>query len=1488
MKLCDINCFVKLVVADGALQELLQTGCALLRIATSRLLTSVLVFLALALGVGTVSAATPVYYEPGINPYREQISQDDIESVDSYTGILKVRNSDLLLPGNGGLDIKILRAYDSANVVGLGLGSSLLSPMGNGWTFHFGALNGAYVCQPNLNSSTSRPVLDLPDGSHYKLLLAPAGLGHLYVSKEGWVADCANAPDSGGLIITSPDGVRYEMTARGITPSSPLNLFYVKKITDKNGNWLSFDYLISGGKAYVSKCTASDGRIVSLTYAAVGTFGTRVTQIIANGQTWNYDYTSNGLPITDSSSVNDFALAKVTRPDGTFWSYEYPLVPSAPGVVGGASLRYLAKITRPEGGLTTYEHSWVAANVYFLGAYPYVLRITKKSVNDNVNPVSNWIYRYKYWDGVGTAGIGVSITDIADPAGGLTTYKHETPHTVSSSTVSAWRIGLLLDKMECSSNGGVVLTCDPLTANNREQYTWGSQLVSSDFYPGNTGLEAYSDLQTLRPLLSQKTITRDGATYTTQYQSYDSYGNPGTIIEAGPNSGTRTTTRTYYEDTTKWIFDLKNETYPGSSITRSFDANGNLTSITRDGVTTSNAYDSQGNVSSTTFPRGLTHTYSNYKRGIPQTESQPESITLYRTVDDAGNVTSITNGEGKATIYSYDGLNRVKTVGYPVGNGVSVTYTPPTYIFGTLYAPATKTVTRGGLTEVTIYDGIDRPVSVTLGGITRTAKYDPMGRKTFESNPGSTAGTTNTLDVLGRTTKITFADTKTKTFAFASGNVTETDENNKATKYSYRSYGDPDQRSLMGITATDTSANVTIARNTKDLITSVTQGGVTRTYGYNSNYYLTSVVNPETGTTTYGRDVAGNMITRDVGASGQTAYTYDGQNRLSGVTYPGGNAATFTYTKNHKIWVGSVGSVLHIYNYDNNDNLSAEWLYGGGSLQTTYTYTGNDQLATIAYPVSGEIVDFAPDVLGRPTKATGYVNSVAYWPSGQIQQINYANGTVSNYGQNARLWPGSFNTAMGTTNYINSSYTYDGVGNLANISDTIDPNYNLTLGYDNINRLTSFSGPWVSGAFTYDGAGNIKTQTWGSANLTYAYDATNRLNSLAGYKTGALTYDSYGDVLTSPGGNTYAYSGVPNLKSVTNSAGAVLYNYDALNQRVSSTKAGVATYEAYDPKGNLLVENTPSQANKLVEYIYLGGKRIAQRVSSTGTADVITTFHNDLSGSPLLATGATGALLWKENYRPYGNREYNTPTATASNGLWFAGKPYDMQTQLSYMGARYYDPLLGRFIGVDPQEVQPDNLHSFNRYAYANNNPYKYVDPDGHSPLDVVFLAYDIGKLGVSIYKGQAVGSALVDIGLDVVGVASPVPGAGQAIKAARAAERGVEAVRTVERAAEKSPLMRGREAEQRVLNDIGLAKNTQKVRTSEGASIPDGLTKNRSVEIKDCISVTCTKQIRIQTDAAKNTGRESTLVTGENTRVSPRAVRAFDKIDRRTDLGPK
>jgi RHS repeat-associated protein len=118
------------------------------------------------------------------------------------------------------------------------------------------------------------------------------------------------------------------------------------------------------------------------------------------------------------------------------------------------------------------------------------------------------------------------------------------------------------------------------------------------------------------------------------------------------------------------------------------------------------------------------------------------------------------------------------------------------------------------------------------------------------------------------------------------------------------------------------------------------------------------------------------------------------------------------------------------------------------------------------------------------------------------------------------------------------------------------------------------------------------------------------------------------------------------------------------------------------------------------------------------TTDNTTYFHLDPAGTPLMATNEAGAVVWKETYLPYGEK-HQPSIAGGSNTIGYAGKPYDNATGLSYMGARYYNPVLGRFTGIDPVGFNPDNLHSHNRYAYANNNPYKYVDPDGR----VAFLA---------------------------------------------------------------------------------------------------------------------------------------------------------------------
>lgn len=134
---------------------------------------------------------------------------------------------------------------------------------------------------------------------------------------------------------------------------------------------------------------------------------------------------------------------------------------------------------------------------------------------------------------------------------------------------------------------------------------------------------------------------------------------------------------------------------------------------------------------------------------------------------------------------------------------------------------------------------------------------------------------------------------------------------------------------------------------------------------------------------------------------------------------------------------------------------------------------------------------------------------------------------------------------------------------------------------------------------------------------------------------------------------------------------------------------------------------------------------IAAALSSLfATAGTITYFHNDLLGSPIAATNASGQVIWRESYRPYGERLTNDANDSANN-VWFTSRRQDAETGLVYMGARYYEPVVGRFMGVDPKLPDEANPHSFNRYAYANNNPLKYTDPDGREPSgDMVTRGY--------------------------------------------------------------------------------------------------------------------------------------------------------------------
>lgn len=115
--------------------------------------------------------------------------------------------------------------------------------------------------------------------------------------------------------------------------------------------------------------------------------------------------------------------------------------------------------------------------------------------------------------------------------------------------------------------------------------------------------------------------------------------------------------------------------------------------------------------------------------------------------------------------------------------------------------------------------------------------------------------------------------------------------------------------------------------------------------------------------------------------------------------------------------------------------------------------------------------------------------------------------------------------------------------------------------------------------------------------------------------------------------------------------------------------------------------------------------------------ETITYYHFNVQGSTVAATNESGQVIWREAYKPFGERIIKT---NSRNNQWYTGHSEDPTTSLIYMGDRWYDPVLGRFLGADPAPVKSNDYRTFNRYAYANNSPYVYIDPDGRSAALVI------------------------------------------------------------------------------------------------------------------------------------------------------------------------
>lgn len=319
------------------------------------------------------------YQEPGLSNNRQYISQHADERIDPFTGKLQFHFVDLYIPGNGGLDLKVQRSYSSLDEE-----LTEFSPAGLGWTMHFGRVlsraNNA-ICD-YVNGPKTNPVLELPDSGRRVLYLALDGVS--WITTDFWKAECNLTAPQGGLNVFSPEGTRYDMTSRGHIVGSPANLqntYYVSRITDRNNNTLSVNYVFLPTGVYaVASITASDGRAAIFTYQGSTLSkvqdGTSIGSGIAAGsRTWTY--------VQSAVATDANFLTQVQRPDGASWQFDYNPAPATSA--GGYSLR---RLTYPMGGSVDYLYAFV--NFAQNPAIPRSTVVTKKVATPG--GAWNWAY----------------------------------------------------------------------------------------------------------------------------------------------------------------------------------------------------------------------------------------------------------------------------------------------------------------------------------------------------------------------------------------------------------------------------------------------------------------------------------------------------------------------------------------------------------------------------------------------------------------------------------------------------------------------------------------------------------------------------------------------------------------------------------------------------------------------------------------------------------------------------------------------------------------------------------------------------------------------------------------------------------------------------------------------------------------------------------------------------------------------------------------
>jgi len=489
--------------------------------------------------------------------------------------------------------------------------------------------------------------------------------------------------------------------------------------------------------------------------------------------------------------------------------------------------------------------------------------------------------------------------------------------------------------------------------------------------------------------------------------------------------------------------------------------------------------------------------------------------------------------------------------------------------------------------------------------------------------------------------------------------------------------------------------------------------GLTK-YAYDANDNLTSVTDPNNNPVERNVYDLRNRLTRRTDAKNlDTVYQYDGVGNLTRMTDRKGQVTTYTYDALNRIAsMSDQDGRTTTYGYDLAGNLSRMSDSVSGDVLMSY-----DVLNRLIEVVTGQgTVQYAYDAIGRRTSRTisgGDVTAYTYDKANRVK-------TVSLRGKPA-------------------TYAYDAAGRLS--EKTLPNGIKIVYQYDTANRVMSIAyrktddTPIETITYAYDAGGQRTQKALGGSSLretafTATYDEANRLATvtIAG-ETFALAYDQNGNLASkigpTSGTTTYNWTARNQLAAISGPAANASFRYDALGRRIEKTVNGNTTGFLYD--GAQAIAELKGSALDTVYHTGLAIDEVLARYAPSGNKTLLT----DALMSVIAQANDSQGVDNFYAYSPYG--EATTLGPDEGNSLQYTGREND-GTGLYYYRARYYDPVLKRFISEDPIGISG----GMNLYRYVHSNPLSYSDPMG---LDVRVSLYHgaggAGHLGIGLVTGE-------------------------------------------------------------------------------------------------------------------------------------------------------